>query len=325
VRDLLRAIRNKKHHYRELTEEAKALYGEMPGEFAEYWTSRFPRLVMHSYKAMQCCKMEPNFEKYYYKDFDFVPQFSLTVTGSAVMAREQGDIHPSDVDLLSPGFLDPPCPAAQAPSPHSVVSTWSQLSQGSRLSADSSYRDDLLLPCSRDPSSEEGSDTKDSSEEELESVNECKDLRKDTVVPDNDFGEKGVEDEELPRNCEGSKDDKNEALAEVEAHTLLANVAEEVESGRGENPCDNDEQIHGVAIKCVTANDKEVESQTPVETTELTQTAPLLDIKDLDTVIEDLIPKKKNKKRRKHAKKKKPGAVDQDEDNDDEEDIPVEA
>ena len=56
VRDLLRAIRNKKHHYRELTEEAKALYGEMPGEFADYWTSRFPRLLMHSYKAMQCCK-----------------------------------------------------------------------------------------------------------------------------------------------------------------------------------------------------------------------------------------------------------------------------
>ena len=89
VRDLLRAIRNKKHHYRELTEEAKALYGEMPGEFADYWTFRFPRLVMHSYKAMQCCKydhwfqpthfynflcrLEPNFEKYYYKDFDFVP------------------------------------------------------------------------------------------------------------------------------------------------------------------------------------------------------------------------------------------------------------
>ena len=58
VRDLLRAIRNKKHHYRELTEEAKALYGEMPGEFADYWTSRFPRLVMHSYKAMQCCKYD---------------------------------------------------------------------------------------------------------------------------------------------------------------------------------------------------------------------------------------------------------------------------
>merc|ERR1712032_900322 len=295
--------------------------------------------------------MEPNFEKYYYKDFDFVPPFSLTVTGSAVMAREQGDIHPSDVDLLSPGFLDPPCPANQAPSPHSVVSTWSQLSQGSRLSADSSYRDDLLLPsqlsqgsrlsvdsnfrdelllpCSRDPSSEEGSDAKDlSEEEELESVNDkSKELIQDTVeVPDNDCSEKGIEDEEFQGNPEGSKDDKIEALSDVgvEEHTMLANVMEELKMEQEENPCDNDEQILGVAIKCVTANDgKEVDTKTPVKTTELTQTP--LAIKDLDTVIEDLIPKKKNKKRRKHAKKKKPGAIGQEEEHDEEEDLPVEA
>ena len=265
-----------------------------------------------------------------------------------VMAREQGDIHPSDVDLLSPGFLDPP--ATQAPSPHSVVSTWSQLSQGSRLSADSSYRDDLLLPCSRDPSSEEGSDTRDLSDEELEPVNE---LSQDTaVLTDNGCDGKGMEGDELERNPEGSKEDKKEALADVrvEAHTLLENVAvEEVKMGQGENPpCDNDEQIPGVAIKCVTANDKEttevdkeVQREAPVETTEVdkevqrqahveatevTQTAPLLDIKDLDNVIEDVIipNKKKNKKRRKHAKKKKPGTIDQ-EDDEEEEDVPVEA
>ena len=244
------------------------------------------------------------------------------------MAREQGDIHPSDVDLLSPGFLD--SPATQAPSPHSVVSTWSQLSQGSRLSADSSYRDDLLLPCSRDPSSEEGSDTRDlSEEEELESVNQ---LSQDSaVLPDNSCDEKGSKGEELERNPEDSKEDKHEALADVEAHTLLANVVvEEIKTGQGENPpCDNDEKIHGVAIKCVTADDKQMESQTHAETTELTQTAPQLDIKDLDTVIEDvIIPKKKNKKRRKHAKKKKPGTIDQEEedhDDNEEEEVPVEA
>jgi len=97
--------------------------------------------------------------------------------------------------------------------------------------------------------------------------------------------------------------------------------------GQGENPpCDNDEQIPGVAIKCVTANDKEVEREAHVETTEVTQTAPLLDIKDLDNVIKDVIipNKKKNKKRRKHAKKKKPGTIDQ-EDDEEEEDVPVEA
>ena len=73
VRDLLRAIRNKKHHYRELTDEAKMMYGKMPGEFADYWTQRFPRLVTHSYLAMQCVKYENNFTRYYHKDYDYVP------------------------------------------------------------------------------------------------------------------------------------------------------------------------------------------------------------------------------------------------------------
>ena len=73
VRDLLRAIRNKKHHYRELTDEAKLMYGKMPGEFSDYWTRRFPRLVSHAYLAMQCVKYENNFSRYYHKDYDYVP------------------------------------------------------------------------------------------------------------------------------------------------------------------------------------------------------------------------------------------------------------
>ena len=73
VRDLLRAIRNKKHHYRELTDEAKLMYGKMPGEFADYWLTRFPLLVNHSYMAMQCVKYENNFMRYYHKDYDYVP------------------------------------------------------------------------------------------------------------------------------------------------------------------------------------------------------------------------------------------------------------
>ena len=73
VRDLLRAIRNKKHHYRELTDDAKMLYGKMPGEFTDYWVTRFPLLVNHSYLAMQCVKYENNFSRYYHKDYDYVP------------------------------------------------------------------------------------------------------------------------------------------------------------------------------------------------------------------------------------------------------------
>ena len=73
MRDLLRAIRNKKHHYRELTDEARALYGKMPAEFSDYWTGRFPRLLTHAYLAMQCVKYETNFARYYCKDYDYVP------------------------------------------------------------------------------------------------------------------------------------------------------------------------------------------------------------------------------------------------------------
>ena len=68
-----RAIRNKKHHYRELTDDAKMLYGKMPGEFTDYWVTRFPLLVNHSYLAMQCVKYENNFSRYYHKDYDYVP------------------------------------------------------------------------------------------------------------------------------------------------------------------------------------------------------------------------------------------------------------
>ncbi|OQR67570.1 serine/threonine-protein kinase/endoribonuclease IRE1-like [Tropilaelaps mercedesae] len=53
VRDLLRALRNKKHHYRELPPELQAELGTIPKEFVSYFTSRFPRLLLHTYAAMQ--------------------------------------------------------------------------------------------------------------------------------------------------------------------------------------------------------------------------------------------------------------------------------
>ncbi|KAK7113321.1 serine/threonine-protein kinase/endoribonuclease IRE1-like [Littorina saxatilis] len=66
VRDLLRAMRNKKHHYRELPEEVKASLGRVPDEFVQYFTSRFPRLLMHVYAAMEICKEETVFRNYYH-------------------------------------------------------------------------------------------------------------------------------------------------------------------------------------------------------------------------------------------------------------------
>ena len=72
VRDLLRALRNKKHHYNELPEVTKMVYGRIPDQYVDYWTSRFPRLLMHSWMSMHCIKTEPNLAKYFDKDYDFV-------------------------------------------------------------------------------------------------------------------------------------------------------------------------------------------------------------------------------------------------------------
>ena len=66
VRDLLRAIRNKRHHYHELDGRLQAALGAIPGEFVTYFTSKFPRLIVHSYIAMQACRGEEVFQHYYH-------------------------------------------------------------------------------------------------------------------------------------------------------------------------------------------------------------------------------------------------------------------
>lgn len=66
VRDLLRAIRNKRHHYHELDSKLQNSLGKLPEEFANYFTSKFPRLVIHSYIAMQICQNEDSFRQYYH-------------------------------------------------------------------------------------------------------------------------------------------------------------------------------------------------------------------------------------------------------------------
>ncbi|XP_066254713.1 serine/threonine-protein kinase/endoribonuclease IRE1-like [Euwallacea similis] len=71
VRDLLRALRNKKHHFRELTREAQESLGEIPVAFTGYWTSRFPLLLVHTYFAMQCVASEATFQNYYDKSYRY--------------------------------------------------------------------------------------------------------------------------------------------------------------------------------------------------------------------------------------------------------------
>ncbi|KAI8878466.1 hypothetical protein K501DRAFT_228346 [Backusella circina FSU 941] len=49
LRDLLRALRNKKHHWQDLPDHVKQVYGEPPTDFLYYFTTRFPRLLLHTY------------------------------------------------------------------------------------------------------------------------------------------------------------------------------------------------------------------------------------------------------------------------------------
>ncbi|XP_046408900.1 serine/threonine-protein kinase/endoribonuclease IRE1 [Ischnura elegans] len=72
VRDLLRALRNKKHHYRELSVAAQEKLGSVPDEFINYWTSRFPLLLPHVWHSMLCVKDEPIFRQYYSKNYQFI-------------------------------------------------------------------------------------------------------------------------------------------------------------------------------------------------------------------------------------------------------------
>ncbi|XP_017389892.1 serine/threonine-protein kinase/endoribonuclease IRE2 isoform X2 [Cebus imitator] len=65
VRDLLRAMRNKKHHYRELPVEVRQALGQVPDGFVQYFTNRFPRLLLHTHQAMRSCASESLFLPYY--------------------------------------------------------------------------------------------------------------------------------------------------------------------------------------------------------------------------------------------------------------------
>ncbi|XP_036324827.1 serine/threonine-protein kinase/endoribonuclease IRE1 [Rhagoletis pomonella] len=71
VRDLLRALRNKKHHYHELTPEVQQKLGCIPHDFTNYWINKFPELISHAYHAFSICAEEPIFGHYYNADYHF--------------------------------------------------------------------------------------------------------------------------------------------------------------------------------------------------------------------------------------------------------------
>lgn len=71
LQHLLRLIRNKNNHYNDSSAELKLDFGSPPDEFYSYFSSRFPELLIHIYKAMQANKSEPKFRDYYEQDEDY--------------------------------------------------------------------------------------------------------------------------------------------------------------------------------------------------------------------------------------------------------------
>ncbi|KAI0634225.1 hypothetical protein C8Q77DRAFT_1056189 [Trametes polyzona] len=67
VQDLLRALRNKKHHYQDLPDNVKRLLGTMPEGFLAYFTRRFPRLFLHVHGVISnsTLRTESMFRSYY--------------------------------------------------------------------------------------------------------------------------------------------------------------------------------------------------------------------------------------------------------------------
>eukprot|EP00038_Savillea_parva_P014206 m.10268 g.10268 ORF g.10268 m.10268 type:complete len:1073 (-) comp2732_c0_seq1:177-3395(-) len=67
VVDLLRAIRNKRHHYGELPPELKAVLGSVPDGYMTYFHTRYPQLMLHVYRFITTtdCANEPLFAPYF--------------------------------------------------------------------------------------------------------------------------------------------------------------------------------------------------------------------------------------------------------------------
>ncbi|XP_056629573.1 serine/threonine-protein kinase/endoribonuclease IRE1 isoform X2 [Diorhabda sublineata] len=71
LRDLLRALRNKKHHLRELSVEAQNILGKDSKTFTTYWLDRFPLLLIHTWMIMQNVAEEQHFKKFYHTAYRY--------------------------------------------------------------------------------------------------------------------------------------------------------------------------------------------------------------------------------------------------------------
>ncbi|XP_061830351.1 serine/threonine-protein kinase/endoribonuclease IRE1 [Nerophis lumbriciformis] len=116
VRDLLRAMRNKKHHYRELPLDVQETLGSIPDDFVSYFTSRFPHLLMHTYLAMRTCATERPFLPYYSKMARVEApltrnerQTNTTPNQECTQTSQEGE-SPSECEASSSSSSSPPPP-----------------------------------------------------------------------------------------------------------------------------------------------------------------------------------------------------------------------
>jgi len=67
LRDLLRAVRNKKNHFVDLPAVLQIAMGPLPHGYLAYWTDRFPALFMqvHDFVVSNALHSEPRFLRYF--------------------------------------------------------------------------------------------------------------------------------------------------------------------------------------------------------------------------------------------------------------------
>jgi serine/threonine-protein kinase/endoribonuclease IRE1 len=67
LRDLLRVIRNKSSHWRDLPLEVQQVVGPIPSPFLDYFLSKFPLLLVHVYNVIhQHNRADPSFHQYFH-------------------------------------------------------------------------------------------------------------------------------------------------------------------------------------------------------------------------------------------------------------------
>jgi serine/threonine-protein kinase/endoribonuclease IRE1 len=86
VRDILRMIRNKHHHYDELPSSLKSRIGSSTDGLSRYITKQFPRLLMHCYNFCVC---------------NLKPDDSLSIDYKLPRSRLSQNVQPANADIVA--------------------------------------------------------------------------------------------------------------------------------------------------------------------------------------------------------------------------------